>query len=243
LRRFLGAAEALTQLYLDLVEPVMGYPRHRESIASLLGPPTCSEECLLIGELESRIRDRVVCVAGPAGSPGFEGCDVIGAPEGGLLALIEAGLKPLYVVGDLDVDLRILDLMIEAAEILLIHVHGDNMERVSTYSRRLRGSKVIYTSQVQTSSCVLPIGGFTDGDRALIVAMLAGAREVRALGYNFDNPVFKHKSITLEGEVKRTKLKLAAEITYRASAILGYTPRETPRGDLIFLRASSTTLP
>jgi len=241
LRRFLEAAETLTQLYLDLVELVMGYPRHRESIASLLGPPTCSEECLLIGELESKIRDRVVCVAGPAEGSDFEDCDVIGASEGGFLALVEAGLRPLYVVGDLDADLRILDLMIEAAEILLIHIHGDNVERVSAYSRRLRGSKVIYTSQVQTSNCVLPIGGFTDGDRALIVAMLAGAREVRAIGYNFDNPVFKHKSTTLEGEIKRVKLKLAAKIAYRASAMLGYTPRETSKGKLIFVRTNNTT--
>lgn len=223
LRELLGRAGKILDLYTLLVEPAMGYLRHRESIASLQGPPLCYEECLALEDLLSNVKGSKVCIVGPLGGFNYEECDVIGAPEGGAGHLIALGVKPLYVTGDLDVELKTLDIILEATRIFLIHIHSDNIERVLAYGVRRRTTRVVYTSQIPTTTCTLPLGGFTDGDRAVIIAMLAGAREIRILGYNFKEPSYSHKSVALRDESKIVKLKLAAKMIEESARILGYT--------------------
>lgn len=236
LRRLLGKVERILWLYEELVEPVMGYPRHKETLASLRGPHACYQECLLVEELESRIADNDICILGPGGYHGSLECDVIGAPEGGIPSIIMNGLKPLYVTGDLDVDMKLVDAMINLSHMILVHVHGDNIERISCYEGRLLGAKVIYTSQVPTHTCTLPIGGFTDGDRALIVAMLFEARRIKVLGYEFTKPILTHKSIALDPDVKKVKLKLARDIIEATAKTLGYLVK-VDSGSLTLLRS------
>jgi hypothetical protein len=57
----------------------------------------------------------------------------------------------------------------------------------------------------------------------VIIAMLAGAREIRILGYNFKEPSYNHKSVALRDESKIVKLKLAAKMIEESARILGYT--------------------
>ena len=223
LRELLGRSARILDLYTLLVEPTMGYPRHRESIASLQGPPLCYDECLALEELVTSIEGSSVCIIGPLSEPGYEDCDVVGAPEGGAWSLLASGVKPLYVTGDLDVELKTLDMLLDVTRIALIHLHGDNIERVQSYRGRIRSPRIIYTSQIPTTTCTLPLGGFTDGDRAVVVAMLAGALEVKVIGYNFGKPSYKHKSIALDNGGKLAKLELASKIIEESARLLGYT--------------------
>ncbi|MDM7276004.1 MAG: hypothetical protein P3X22_007840 [Thermoprotei archaeon] len=237
MRKFWERAEKLIGIYYRLVEPVMEYPRHREGIAALIGPPTCYGECAALEELESEIRESTVCIVGPlAGEPlNIEGCDVIAAPEGGLQALINSGVKPLYITGDLDVELKYLTMGLRLAKFYAIHVHGDNMERVSWLLSTVNTENIIFTSQVHTVNCTLSIGGFTDGDRAAILAMLLGASQVKLAGFNFEKPTFKHKGATLNDKDKTLKLKLAREILIEASKTLSLTMEEAS-GELKILK-------
>jgi len=223
LRELLGRANRILDLYTLLVEPIMGYPRHRESIASLQGPPLCYEECLTLEDLISRLEDLNVCILGPLSGFNREDCDVIAAPEGGVEHVLTSGIKPLYVTGDLDIELKMLDIILSISRTALIHIHGDNIERILAYKSKLSTTRIIYTSQIPTTTCTLPLGGFTDGDRAIIIAMLAGARIIKALGYNFEKPTYNHKSVRFHDEIKNTKLKLALKMIEESARILGYT--------------------
>lgn len=210
----------LREIYYELVEPTMGYPRHKESLASQLAPADCHQTCLALSMLIELMRNRRVCVTGPL-AESVEGCDITGAPEGGLPRLISLGIAPLYVVTDLDADLKYLAISAQISPFLLVHVHGDNAERLGQLRGILSRPGVVYTTQVEPMGCVTSLGGFTDGDRAVLLPLLAGAREVVAVGYDFSAPVHDHKSAPASD--KERKLWLAREILLRASEILGYS--------------------
>ncbi len=229
MRRLWGKVEKLIGIYYRLVEPVMEYSRHREGVATLIGPPTCYSECAALEELESEVRESTVCIVGPlAEEPlNIEGCNVIAAPEGGLHTLINSGIKPLYVTGDLDVELKYMTMGLRLVKFYVIHIHGDNIERVSWLVKTVGPENAIFTSQVHTVNCTLNIGGFTDGDRAAILAMLLGASQVKLQGFDFEKPTFKHKEAILNDRDKVLKLKLARKILVETSKTLGFTLKET----------------
>lgn len=198
----------------------MGYPRHRETLAAAAAPADCYESHLALLELVESIRGRRICVIGPlGGSP--KNCDIIGAPEGGLPQLLSLGMSPLYLTTDLDADLKYLFMAIQATRYVLVHVHGDNMARLAQIGGLLSRRGVIYTTQVEPLACVAGLGGFTDGDRAVVLPLIAGAREVLAIGYDFVRPSHDHKAFP--SNEKEKKLRIASEILSRASSMLGYT--------------------
>ena len=169
--------------------------------------------CLALGRLQLRLSGARVCVAGPRASfP--EGCDVHAAPEGGLARALEAGVRLVYVAGDMDASLRLLYMAGHAAELYLAHLHADN------WHREHPPASLVYTSQAPSASpCVLGPAGFTDGDRAVIVAMLLGAREVVLDGY-WGSPSWGHKDWS--GSWKPWKLEAARASLEAAARALGY---------------------
>ncbi|MCX8195734.1 MAG: hypothetical protein N3F67_01420 [Acidilobaceae archaeon] len=217
-------AREVRRLYYEIVEPLFSYPRHKESLASLLGPQTCYEECLSAQELSEALESRHVCVLGPLPSRP-EGCEVYGAPEGGLGRALELGVRLTYVTGDMDAEEGLASLALLTVPFLLIHLHGDNRERVLLFSSLLRRRGVLYTSQVDAVGCVLPLGGFTDGDRAVIAAMLMGAEAVKAYGYDFSAP-FRGRKPEAAMRDKGLKLLAAREILFRSAVLLGYSVEE-----------------
>jgi len=174
--------------------------------------------CGLLLWLRSRVVGARVCVAGPAARLDLD-CDVYAAPEGGLGRALEAGVRLLYVAGDMDASLRLLAMAPYAAEAYLAHLHGDNWARTPP-----RGAPLLYTSQAPASNpCILGPAGFTDGDRAAVVAMLLGAEEVVLDGY-WGEADSGHKD--WRGAGKPWKLAAAREALRAAAAALGY--REEP---------------
>lgn len=106
--------------------------------------------------------------------------DVTITVDGATRFFLEEGLPVDAFVTDLDgmspadVD-RALDLGCAAA----IHVHGDNIEAVTTFlSRHVNevgpALPVLFTTQAEPVDLVFNLGGFTDGDRAIFVAIAAG---------------------------------------------------------------------
>ncbi len=78
------------------------------------------------------------------------------------------------------------DLLVEIGKrcILVLHAHGDNVHRIRSVVPKLEG--FIATTQSKPFDRVYNFGGFTDGDRAAIIAKTFGARSIRLVGFDFD---------------------------------------------------------
>lgn len=87
----------------------------------------------------------------------------------------------------------------------VIHAHGDNMDELLSVVPKLRG-KVLGTTQSIPVGCVRNIGGFTDGDRSILIARLLGAKKVYIHGFDYLNPVGE------PADTKLDKLRFAKEI-------------------------------
>ncbi|MEM0130207.1 MAG: hypothetical protein QXW75_01940 [Thermoplasmatales archaeon] len=70
----------------------------------------------------------------------------------------------------------------------VVHAHGDNIDRIADLVPGMEGS-ILGTTQSIPVGSVRNVGGFTDGDRSVIMAVLMGAERVKIYGFDFKNPV------------------------------------------------------
>lgn len=230
-------AKRLVGLYYEIVEPLFSFPRHRESLAQLLGPQTCYEECMTLEMFREAVEGKDVCVLGPLPSAP-RNCQLLGAPEGGLERALEAGLPLAFLTTDLDAEERLLRMALDIVPFLFVHLHGDNRERFLFFESSLKRNRVIYTSQSHSLGCVISLGGFSDGDRAALFPMIAGARSVRVFGYDFSKPERGRKP-EVSMKDKALKLSVAREVLMRSAELLGYDVEE---GEVItFSRRGANT--
>ncbi|MCS7143520.1 MAG: DUF115 domain-containing protein [Archaeoglobaceae archaeon] len=115
-------------------------------------------------------------------------------------AVEKIGQVPMVHVTDLEESLeKILELE-KAGCILVFHAHGDNMDRIREVVPKVR--KFVATTQSKPFDRVYNFGGFTDGDRAVIIAKNFGAKKITLYGFDFE-----------KGEgLKLKKLKWAKKI-------------------------------
>jgi len=85
--------------------------------------------------------------------------------------------------------------------ILVLHAHGDNIERIKSVIPKLR--RFVGTTQSVPFDRIYNFGGFTDGDRAALLAKKFGAEKIGLYGFNFESA---------ESETKLKKLKWARRI-------------------------------
>lgn len=208
-------ARSSLEAYSMYVERVYGFSASAERLSSTLVHMDWSGACRILQDLWMRLECSSVCVLGPNTSiEGGLDC-LLAGPEPAILHGLRLGRRLLYVTTDLDSSLRLLGMADYVAVYKLVHVHGDNHYRLPA-ARGWRG--VVYTSQVEAPG-VLPLGGFTDGDRAVITAMVMGARVVRVYGFN--PPVYTgYKDY---GYHKPYKLDVAMKIIRHVAGRLGYT--------------------
>lgn len=132
--------------------------------------------------------------------------DVVVAADGALRCCRSVGVEPHVVVSDLD-GLELSDLL-PFDGIIVVHAHGDNLRRLTSILPLLKGKDVLGTSQVLfKTSNVGVAGGFTDGDRAVYVAIANGAREVGLVGFDFEDLVGRYSKPHLSEEMPATPLK------------------------------------
>lgn len=140
--------------------------------------------------LSNKIKGRDAAVVGGAGhlERGLKenhSWGVLMAADGTTSVLMRRSLVPDIIVTDLDG--RIED-QIEAnrrGAIVAIHAHGDNIPQIERYVPRFTGA-IIGTVQCRPHGTLKNFGGFTDGDRAAIMAGHFGARSIRLIGFDFD---------------------------------------------------------
>lgn len=97
------------------------------------------------------------------------------------------------------------NLILRGNTLKVVHAHGDNIERIVNLVPRMEGS-ILGTTQSIPVGSVRNIGGFTDGDRSVIMAVLMGAERVKIYGFDFENPVDEPK------DKKIMKMKVAKDI-------------------------------
>ncbi|HNR59267.1 MAG TPA: DUF115 domain-containing protein, partial [Methanothrix sp.] len=68
---------------------------------------------------------------------------------------------------------------------------GDNLAALREYVPKL--TKVLATTQAAPLEGVYNFGGFTDGDRAVFLARRFGAKEIRMVGFDYDDPTVTAK--------------------------------------------------
>jgi uncharacterized Rossmann fold enzyme len=85
-----------------------------------------------------------------------------------------------------------------------VHAHGDNVPALRRHVPHMRQDRVYPTAQVPPAGPIRAPGGFTDGDRAAVLADRCGASELLFVGWDLTDPSV--------GPIKRRKLQWAARI-------------------------------
>ncbi len=148
--------------------------------------------------IAEHIQDRKVIVAGAGPSlpktflKHLNSEYAIIAADGATRFLASIGVYPHIVVTDLDgISLKTIQ-KLPSNTIYVVHAHGDNIEKIKETIPYIKSRKFYATTQVDPLPPVYNFGGFTDGDRAVFLAVFFGAREIRLEGMDFGTIVGKY---------------------------------------------------
>jgi len=196
--------------YYEEILREFGYSREEDEKAARILDETLAGDRVEPRVLDRMLRDQEVSVAGNgpllkdeiAGSEGT----LITADEATSVAM-KAGIGPDLVVTDLDGEVKDQIKANVKGAIVVIHAHGDNIPAIRRWAPLFRG-RVIATTQSRPFSRVYDFGGFTDGDRAVLLAEHFSASKVHLLGFDFEHPSPKDEN----PEVKLKKLAWARKL-------------------------------
>lgn len=142
---------------------------------------------------------------------------VLVAADGATTALIEERLSPDIVATDLDGNIDDILLANLRGANIVVHAHGDNLDEVIKFTSFF--NNVLGTTQAQPVGNVYNFGGFTDGDRAIFLAVALGASEITLAGMDFGDIVTKYSrpniptDLAEADEFKKKKLVYAERLT------------------------------
>jgi uncharacterized Rossmann fold enzyme len=180
----------------------MGFSREGDEQAALLLSATLNaSNSVDISELKVLIegKDILVCGNAPVLAQELEFINpadfVIIAADGATAVLVDKGIIPDVIVTDLDGDVEKEIIANKAGSIMVVHGHGDNIDKLHTYAPKL--NRIIGSTQAAPLENVFNFGGFSDGDRCAYLAKEFGAASITLLGFDFDdenvNPIKKKK--------------------------------------------------
>jgi hypothetical protein len=115
-------------------------------------------------------------------------------------ALLFAEIVPDVHVTDMEEADEILIEVQRRGCLLVLHAHGDNIERVKSLIPKV--DAFVGTTQSIPFDRIYNFGGFTDGDRAVCIAKEMGAKSIQLIGFDFERA----------SGVKRKKLEWAKRI-------------------------------
>lgn len=214
--------------YTEILDD-FGFSRENdEESAKLLDEILSTEGCLTLDELGEIVgfSDKyIVFGAGPSLKEhiiqlkqDYDLKDyVLVAADGATTALIEEKIAPDIVATDLDGKLDDILLANLRGANIIIHAHGDNIDKIARLSSFF--NNVLGTTQSQPIGNLYNFGGFTDGDRALFLAVALGASQITLAGMDFGDIVTKYSRPNIETDTaraddfKRKKLMYAEKFT------------------------------
>ena len=146
------------------------------------------------------------CLESDIDSKGFAGTLV--ASGSSVERLLDRGIRPDVVVTDLDGDIDSQSEASAKGAVTAIHAHGDNGDLIRMYAGSFKG-RILLTTQSTPENTVYDFGGFTDGDRAVCMAVHFGAGRIHLRGFDYDDPMPKDGN---DPSVKKRKLAWAERI-------------------------------
>jgi hypothetical protein len=214
--------------YTEILED-FGFSRENdEESAKLLDEILSTEGCLTLEDLKGFVdfSDKFIMFgAGPSLREHVlflkENYDlkdyVLIAADGATTALIEQKIAPDIVATDLDGNLDDIMLANVRGANIVIHAHGDNIEKIASLTPFF--TSVLGTTQSQPVGNLYNFGGFTDGDRALFLAVALNAKQITMAGMDFGDIVTRYSRPNIEtdtakaDEFKKKKLIYAERLT------------------------------
>jgi uncharacterized Rossmann fold enzyme len=162
-----------------------------------------------IKKLEEKISNQTVFVVG-AGSSLVSSIPILKkyknitkiVADGATRALIENKMTPDIVVTDLDGDPKFLKKASKSGAIMVVHSHGDNIEKLHLASEF---RSCIGTTEGRTFGNIHNFGGFTDGDRCVFLARYFKAKKIILFGMDFGPKIGRYSKIRVHN--RRIKLR------------------------------------
>ena len=219
----------LWEIYYKEILDDFGFSREcDENSAKVLDEILSQEGCLTLDDLSQIVgfSDKyIVFGAGPSLKEHVkflkENYDlrdyVLISADGATTALIGERISPDIVATDLDGNMDDILLANLRGANIAVHAHGDNLDAVIKYTPFF--SNVIGTTQAQPVGNIYNFGGFTDGDRAIFLAVALGASEITLAGMDFGDIITRYSRPNLKtdlaeaDEFKKKKLMYAARLT------------------------------
>ena len=163
----------------DKINFQFGFVKSREEVSSRLISRLYKPE----GNLSNLLLNQKVTIVG-AGIEDDEKIPsgVLIAADGAVSACLEREQVPDIIVTDLDGNLLDIVSANELGSKIVLHAHGDNMSKLFEFSSKIKVISLTTTYPSDTSNCW---GGFTDGDRALMMSLSQGASSVNLIGFDF----------------------------------------------------------
>jgi uncharacterized Rossmann fold enzyme len=183
-----------------------------EEAAQVLSLMLTEKNTVSLSELRAIISGKPVLVCGNAPKLRKELLEidlstfVIIAADGAAAVLMDTGRVPEVICTDLDgnseADIEKEILACEQGSIVLIHAHGNNIDKLEKYVICFK--RFIATTQARPFDKVYNFGGFSDGDRCVFVAREFGAEKIKLAGFDFEDPDVN--------PIKKKKLEWAKEL-------------------------------
>ena len=133
--------------------------------------------------------------------------------DGAVKAFRERNHVPNIVVSDLDGYPSDINWATKNGASLVIHGHGDNLSRLIENVPKMNFTTLTSTYPSESLDCW---GGFTDGDRSILMALSLDAASVSLLGFSFDS-LGKYTGISFP-QIKKKKLQWAKHILSEISS-------------------------
>ena len=158
-----------------------GFSKSREEVSSRLISRLYKPK----GNLSSILSNKIVTIVG-AGITAEEEFITDGikiAADGAVSACLERNIIPEIIVTDLDGNLPEMVWANKKGSKVVVHAHGDNLSRLFEFSTEIQAISLTTTYPSPNTNCW---GGFTDGDRALMMSLSFDASSVNLVGFNFE---------------------------------------------------------
>ncbi len=124
------------------------------------------------------------------------------AADGAIKELVVNKIIPDILVTDLDGDELSLKTIGKGKTIMIVHAHGDNLEKLDLVKKF---KNCIGTTETKSFGKINNFGGFTDGDRCVFLARHFNAKKIILFGMDFGNKFGKYSKEKILN--KNTKIK------------------------------------
>jgi 2-amino-4-hydroxy-6-hydroxymethyldihydropteridine diphosphokinase len=136
---------------------------------------------------------------------------IIISADGSTELCLKLDIIPDFVVTDLDGDIDSLLSANKLGSVLLIHAHGDNINKILKFVPKFK--QFFGTTQIFPLQNIYNFGGFTDGDRCVFLADEFRSAEIWLVGMDFTSSIgYFSKKMKFNFILKKKKLYIGKRL-------------------------------